>query len=362
VYNLALETKIRAYKEHGVKLSEFDLCYQLVELKEAYPWVGDVDSQAIKASIKKMDNSFKNFFRGKGYPRFKKKSGKQSFTCPNNKREINWGNSTLTIPKIKDIPIVLSRKFEGKIKTVTISKTPTGKYFASVMVDDGKELPVKPPVTEDRTIGIDLGIADVAIFDNGDKVANPKYLRNNLKRLQVLQRRASRKKKGSNNRKKANKRVARQHEKISNQRKDFLQKLSTKIVCDNQATTICVESLSVANMVKNHKLAQAISDVSWSEFVRMLRYKCDWYGKNLIEIGRFETSSKTCSNCGHKKEELSLSERVWACDNCHAIHDRDINAAKNIKSIGLQTGAGSSGEPVESRTKVRAKKQEYMLG
>lgn len=358
VYNLALEVKIRAYKEHGVGLSGYDLIYQLTELKKDFSYLNEVDSQALQASVNKIDISFKNFFRGSGYPKFKSKREQQSFQCPRNTRKIDWINNTLTIPKIKNIPIILDRAFDGQIKTVTISKTNTGKYFASVLVDNKLELPEKVKINPDTAIGIDLGIKDFAILSTGEKIKNPKYLRNGMKRLKVLQRRASRKKKGSCNRKKANKRLAIYHEKIANRRKDFLQKVSTRIIGDNQTGTVCVETLAVANMMKNHHLAQAISDVGWYEFVRMLEYKANWYGKNIIRIGRFEASTKTCSNCGAKNELLTLSDRSWTCGSCFVTHDRDVNAAKNIKFIGLNTGKGIPGEPVELSELAEAKKQE----
>lgn len=361
VYNLALETKIEAYKR-GVKLSVFDIGYQLTELKKDLAWLKEVDSQSLYASIKRIDSAYKSFFRGGGFPKFKKKKSRQSFQCPNNTRKINFEKRLLTIPKIQDIPIAISHEFTGKIKTVTISKTPTGKYFAIVLVDNSIVFPEKQPIEPLKTIGIDLGLKDFLITDTGIKVANPKYLRQNIERLKVLQRRASKKKKGSVNQKKANLRVAIQHERITNKRNDFLQKLSTQLVCNSQATTFCVEGLAVKNLVKNHKLAQAISDVSWSKFVEMLKYKCEWNGKNLIQIGKFEPSSKTCSNCGELNNELTLSHREWKCAKCNVTHDRDINAAINIKFMGLKTtGMGSPEAPLEQRTVVWAKKKELLL-
>lgn len=354
VYNLGLEVKIWAYK-NGTRLSSFDLCYQLVDLKKDYDWIRAVDSQALQAAVKKIDFAFKRFFNGSGYPKFKSKRNGGSFQCPNNSRKIDWAASTLTIPKIKDIPIVLSRKFDGKVKTVTIIKTTTQKYFASILVEtDQKNLPA-PKIQ--NAIGIDLGIAHFAVLSNGQKIDNPGYLSNSLARLRVLQRRASRKKKGSQNRKKANLKVAIAHEKIKNQRNDFLQQISTRLINDNQVDTICVEYLLVKNMVKNHKLAGAITDVSWSKFIAMLVYKGKWYGKNVIRIDPWYPSSKTCSSCGHVREEMDLSVREWTCDRCWAIHDRDVNAARNIQVKGIQTGVGNSGASVEPWRIRRTKKQ-----
>lgn len=357
VYNLALEVKITAYKNAGVKMTAFDLCYQLVDLKAAYPFVADVDSQAVQASVKKVDVAFKGFYNGRGYPKFKSKKGKQSFQCPNSVRKINWQNNTLTIPKIKNIPIVLSRKFDGEIKTVTISRISSGKYFASILVDNGIKLPQKKVITETEAVGIDLGIKDFAILSDGTKIENPKYYRNNLKRLKCLQKRLSRKKKGSNNRKKAVKKVALKHEKITNMRNDFLHKTSSAIT--KQYDTVCVENLSVSNMVKNRSLSQAISDAGWSEFIRQIKYKQDWIGGNTLELPKFQASTKPCSVCGEINNTLTLADREWQCAGCNTIHDRDINAAINIKQYFFKKHSpeGIRGEPVELSAIAGAEKQ-----
>lgn len=357
VYNLALQVKIEAYKANGANLSAIDLCYQLAEMKQEYDWMREVDSQALQASVKKIDVAFRSFFKGGGYPKFKSKHGKQSFQCPNNTRKIDWQKSTLTIPKIKDIAIVLSRSFEGDIKTVTISRTPTGKYFASILVDNKLPLPIKKPIISGTAIGIDVGLKSFAVLSNGEIIDNPKHLRNNLKRLKCLQRRASRKKKGSNNRKKANKKVAIQNERITNMRADFLHKFSDAIT--KRYDTICCEDLAVKNMVKNHKLAQAISDVGWGTAFQFLKYKSDWRGKNYLESGRYEATSKIHNKCGFKNELLTLADREWYCPTCKEIVSRDENAAQNIKEICLKKlGAGSSVEPLELLSIDRALKEE----
>ncbi len=360
VYNLALNVRIETYRQTGKNISGFDLMKQLPDLKEGFPWMSNVNSQSLQASIINLDKAYKQFFKTKkGFPKFKSRRDKQTFQCPGNKREIDWEKETITVPKIDSIPIVLSRKFNGTIKTVTISKTPTGKYFASVLVDNHIAIPEKPILESNKTIGLDLGLKDFVITSNGIKYENPKYLKTGLSRLKYLQRQASKKIKGSSNRRRANMLVARAHERIANLRADYLQKLSTKLVCDNQTTSICVESLAVHNMIRNHNLAQAITDVSWSKFVDMLRYKCDWYGKNLIKIGVFEPSSKLCNHCGHK-QELTLSHRSWDCMNCHETNDRDINAARNIKDIGMKNYSGkhSRKKPVELPVVQGALKQE----
>lgn len=362
VYNLALQTKIEAYRANGTNLSSFDLCYQLAELKKEYPWMKGPDSQSLQASIKNMTKAFNNFFKGEGYPKFKSKRGNQSFLCPNNKREINWEKSTLTIPKIENIPIVLSRSFDGKIKTVAIRKTSTGKYFASILAETETILPHKPLVKPETTIGIDLGIKSFVISSDRKAFEANRKLKDNLSRLKCLSRRVSKKKKGGNNRKKAVKCLAILHEKITNQRTDYIHKITHALTHDNQVDSIVVENLNVAGMLKNRKLSQAISDVGFGEFVRQLKYKCDWYGKNFIQIGRFEPSSKTCSECQAINDALTLANREWICANCGTLHDRDLNAAKNIKQIGLNnSGEGISGGPVEKRRLRRSGKQEKII-
>lgn len=357
IYNLALETKITSYKS-GLKLSAYDLQKQLTDLKKDVKWLYDINNQSLQIEFQNLDSAYKKFFTGAGFPKFKNKHGHKSYDCVNGLKLID---GRLKIPKIKEtIKVSFSRQIEGKIKRATISKTPTGKYFVSILVDDGKKLPKKKKITEKKSIGIDLGIKDFLVTSDEHKEFNPKFLREKIDRLKILQRRASKKKKGSTNRKKSNLRVAKLHETIANKRTDFLQKLSTKMVSENQVTTFFVESLAVKNLVKNHKLAQAISDVSWSEFLRMLEYKCDWKGLNFRKIGRFEASSKTCFNCKEKNESLTLSDRSWVCKNCGVTHDRDINAAKNIKFMGLNSGGANPEEPVEQRTLVRAKKQEVL--
>src|ERR1700692_612146 len=231
-YNVCLQVKMLAYKDAGIKLSSFDLCYQLAEAKEDYPWMQVVDSQALQAAVKKVDIAFKNFFRNDGFPKFKGKSDTQSFQCPNNTRKVDFEKGLLTIPKIKDIPIVISRTFSGKIKTITISRSPTGKYFASILVDDGVELPELPVITKEKSIGLDTGVKSFVISSDGRIFEANRKLKGNLKRLKVLSRRASNKKKGSKNRNEANKRLAALHEKITNKRLDYIHKVTRDLHSD----------------------------------------------------------------------------------------------------------------------------------
>ena len=327
VFNLALETKNAAYIGAKHNYSAFDLVKQLPELKKELPWLKEVNSQSLQQAIQNMDIAFKKFFKGDGFPKFKsKRKGKQSFSIPQN---VIVENDLLIIPKFKGgIKMSLHRPTNGTIKSATISVTPTGKYFVSILCDTNTEIPTKAPITESTTIGIDLGIKDFAITSEGEVFENPKFLRNSISKLKYVQRKFS-KKKG----KRTKNKLAKLHEKVANQRKDFLHKVSTKLIRENQ--TICLETLAVKNMVKNHNLAQAISDVSWSTFVSMLEYKAEWYGKNILRIGQFAPSSKTCS-CGVINKDLKLSDREWTCKSCGTTHDRDILAACNIKSFALK--------------------------
>jgi len=367
VYNLALETKIRAWQSAGINLSAYDLIYQLVELKDAYPWMKNIDSQALTAAVKNVDVAFKHFFRGAGYPKFKsKKTGTQSFHCPCNKRKVDLEKSTLTVPKIHDIPIVLSRKFTGKIKTVTISRTPAGRYFASILVDTGEQVPEKPAIRPETAIGIDVGIKSFVATSDGRRFEPNRKLQDNLARLQCLSKRLARKQKGGRNRNKVRLQVARLHETIANQRNDYIHQVTTRLIRDNQTETIVIEDLNVSGMLKNRKLARAVMDVSWGRFFEVLKYKCNWYGRNLVVIDRFDPSSKRCSCCGEINAGLTLADRHWQCRSCDTSHDRDANAAVNILWYGMQqqkadqinTPEGIREEPVESRRLRRAKKQE----
>lgn len=355
LYNLALETKTTAYLGNKVNLSRYDLQKQLVELKKELPWLKETNSQSLQSALINLDEAYKKFFKGAGFPKFKKKTNGGSFAVPQN---VIIKDGKLVIPKFKEgIKIVLHRPINGTIKSATVSLTPTGKYFVSILCETKEEIPTKSPIKENTTIGIDLGIKDFAVTSEGEVIDNPKFLRNSLDRLKVLQRRASKKQKGSSNRQKANKRVAILHEKIANQRQDFLHKVSTKLIRENQ--TMCLENLGVSNMIKNHYLAQSISDVSWSKFNRMIEYKAEWYGVNILRIDRFAPSSKTCE-CGEINKDLKLSDRVWKCKSCGQVNERDLLAARNIKKFALKGNSGQvlSAEPVEMSTLAESMKQE----
>jgi putative transposase len=343
IYNYALDKKTKAYTIDKVNLSRFDIQANLPKLKQQpeTAWLKEVNSQTLQASLENMDKAFRSFFKQTGgFPKFKsKKDNRQSFQVPASAK-LDWEKQTLSIPKIKGIPAILHRRFEPggrahKIKTVTITKTPTSKYFASVAVDVAQEPKPVQPVKPATTVGLDTGIKTFVVSSDGQAFENAKHLKNSLARLKVLQKRASRKAKGSVNRKKANLKVARLHEKINNQRLNHIHQVTSKLTTNSEIQTICIEDLNVKGMMANHNLAQSLSDVSLGKFYEVLRYKCEWQGIHLVQIGRWEASSKTCSRCGSHKAELTLADREYHCNHCGSIMDRDVNAAINIKNFGL---------------------------
>jgi putative transposase len=340
------------------------MCSIVTQLKkqEEYSWLKEVNSQSLNVSIYNLEKAYTGFFRDKkGYPKFKSKYSQQVFACPQFVT-VDFENKHVYLPKFKTpIYCEFSRYFEGKIKTCTIKKTKTNKYFISILVDDGLKEIEKPTITKESAIGIDLGLKDFAILSNGNKIENLKFYRNQEQKLKILQKRASKKQKGSKNRQKANLKIALLHEKIHNQRKDFIYKTIRYLFDKNQANTFCLENLNTSGMMKNHKLAKSIQDVSWSMFNQILEGKCNLEGKNILRIGRFEPSSKTCSTCGYIMDKMTLDIREWECPKCHVKHDRDINAAKNIKQIALYkkfSGLGQPEVPVEMLELSKSMKQE----
>ena len=365
VYNHFLNERIEFYQQNKDKkpgllnpkpkksLNYHNNALGLTQLKTATDWLKEVNSQSLQQSLKHLDTAYQKFFKaGAGFPRFKSKQDKQSFKIPQHfvfkssfkKRTQKY--SLLKIPKLKSwIKVLEHRALSGKIKYVTISKTPTGQYYAAFTCETViQKLPSKP-----NALGIDLGIKDLLITSDGQKVKNPRFLQQKLKRLRYAQRQVSKKHKGSGRRKKHITKLAGIHQKVSNTRKDYLHKISTYLIRENQ--TICVEDLAVKNMVKNHKLAQAISDVSWGELLRQLEYKAAWYGREILVIDRYFASSKTCSACQYKLDELALSVRKWKCPNCGTVHDRDHNAAINILQAGLAKKYGAMERSPKSKTK-----------
>lgn len=320
----------------------------------------EANSQSLHVSLINLETAYGNFFRKKSkFPSFKKKSNNQSFCIPQHFKI----EDKLFIPKLKEgIEIVFSRKLEGVPKSITISKTSTDKYFASILC----EVPKKSKPKTGKTVGIDLGITDLIVTSNGQKVKNPNFSKKHKKSLKKHQKHLSRKTKGSNRYKRQRMKVARIHEKITNSRKDFQHKLSTKLI--NEYDLISLEDLSVKNMVRNHKLAYSISDSGWSSFVSMLEYKAKWYDKKVVKIDRFYPSSKTCSKCDYIIDKLPLSVRKWKCPKCGENHDRDVNAAKNIHRQGLTITGGemealvrSSDTSYETTVNESSKKRSYRL-
>ncbi len=362
IYNLALECKNYAYASHRKNLTCFDLMNQLPDLKKECQWLNEVDSQALQQSVINLDKAFTAFFKGNSkFPNFKKKNqGIQSFRNPHGSKVVIEGNN-ISFPKFKEgIRFVQDRKFTGEIRSATVSKTPTGKYFISILVETGINIPKNKPVKESTAIGIDLGLKDFAVTSSGELTANPKHFQRSLSHLKFLQRQASKKVKGSANRKKANYKVALQHEKIVNQRKDFLHKLSTELI--NNHDTLCFESLNITGMVKNHKLAQSINSAGWGMFVDFCKYKAEWNGKNVLQIPTFEPSTKLCNHCGAINHTLTLADREWTCANCGTMHHRDINAAINIKNYALKNCVGvQRKKSVKLPTLVGALKQKVII-
>ncbi|MDQ6995469.1 MAG: RNA-guided endonuclease TnpB family protein, partial [Mariprofundaceae bacterium] len=326
IYNHLLSVRRDAYQKDGVKLSGLE-CKKLIPLlkkQDEYAWLKEVNAQSLQEAALNLEKSYKRFFSPSlksAYPSFKRKGNHESFCVPQH-FTVDVQNNQICIPKLKtSIKTVFHRslKHVEKICSITISMTPSGKYFASINVEEAIEhkKPVSKVSPTTKTVGIDLGIKDLLVESNGTKINAPKFLRASERQLKKAQRRLSRKQKGSFNRNKQRIRVAVLHEKVANQRKNFLHKESKRIVDENQV--IYLESLNVQDMIKNRHLSKAISDCGWSEFVRQLQYKSQWAGAIIVQIGRWEPSSKLCSTkgCDYKHDTLKLSDREWTCPQCN---------------------------------------------
>ncbi len=332
-WNYSLSLCQETYQNTGKGLTRGAIQGLLPHLKKEYPWLKNAYSQCLQVVALNLSTAYKNFFdKRAGYPSFKSKHGRQSISYPQN---VKLGDSSIKLPIIGEVHCRIHRRIEGTIKTVTISKNTDGKYYASVLVDDGQEIPEGS--AEGKSIGLDVGVIDFCVTSDGSKYANPRHLKKHSRNLKRKQQNLSRKQKGSNRRNKARRLVAKVHSKIKRVREDFLHKLSRKIVNKNQV--IAVENLNIKGMVRNHCLAKAISDAGWGMFGTMLKYKAEQVGKLYIEIDRFFPSSKTCNNCLHKVSEMPLDVRHWNCPKCGSCNDRDINAAKNIRDEALRIWA-----------------------
>lgn len=338
LWNYCLDLMNKTYLETGKGLSGYDVKKIIPQLKKEYEWLSLTYSQCLQQVCLNLGVAFNNFFEKRAqYPSFKSKHGKQSIQYPQN---IKVNEKTLTVPKIGDVNAIIHRPIEGKIKTVTISKNCSNQYCAAILFDDGTEKP--EPSMEGSAIGIDVGLTHFAITSNGSKFDNPRFLTKHEKNLKRKQQQLSRKQKGSNNRYKARGKVAKVHCKITHCREDFLHKLSRRIVDENQV--IVTENLPVKNMMKNHCLAKAIGQAGWGMFSTMLKYKAENNGKIYQEVDRFFPSSKLCNVCLNQVGSLPLDVRHWTCEKCHTKHDRDINAAINIRNEGLRILTSGTGD------------------
>ncbi|MDA7027058.1 IS200/IS605 family element RNA-guided endonuclease TnpB [Bacillus sp. CLL-7-23] len=343
VFNRFLGQWNDAYKETGKGLTYHSCCAELTKLKKELVWLKEVDSIALQSSLKNLADSYTRFFKKQNKaPRFKsKKNEVQSYTTKETNNNIAIVDRKIKLPKLGLVRFAKSREVHGRILNATVRRNPSGKYFVSILA----ETEVQPLEKTESSIGIDLGITDFAILSNGRKIDNNKFTLKMEKKLKREQRKLSRralnaKRNGINlldakNYQKQKRKVARLHERVMNQRDDFINKLSTEIIKNHDI--VCIEDLNTKGMLRNHKLAKSISDVSWSAFVSRLEYKAKWHGKTIVKISRWFPSSQVCSDCGHQDGKKSLEIRDWTCPVCQEHHDRDINASKNILAEGLRT-------------------------
>ena len=346
VYNSILRWRTDAFYERQGKIGYIQANAKLTSMKKEpeLSWLNDVSCVPLQQVLRHQQSAFSNFFAGRAkYPTFKSKHHRQSAELTAS--AFKYRDGELYMAKSKEpLAIRWSRELPSTPSTVTISKDASGRYFVSCLCEfESKPLPISA-----KTVGIDVGLKDLFVTDTGLKTGNPRHTAKYAKRLALLQRRLSKKKKGSSNRAKARLKVAKLHAKIADCRMDNLHKLSRRLINENQV--VCVESLKVKNLIRNPKLSKAIADASWGDFMRQLEYKADWYGRTLVAIDQFFPSSKRCNDCGHTLPKLALNTRSWVCPECNTAHDRDINAARNIKAAGLAVLAPGESVSPESLT------------
>ena len=350
IYNYFLEKKIKVYKEIKKTIAWNQLANELPQMKkqEEYSWLKDVNSQALQQAVIRLDKSFLNFFRSNfGFPKFKSKHrSKKSFCFPvvGNNLKIDYDANRISIPKfikLKDkdnrLKCKFSRKVEGLVKSATVSQDRDGRYYVSILCEINMTIPNKKPVLRETSRGIDFGVKTFLTFDDGQKIENPKFLKQSQEKLAKHQQELVKLERGTTRYRSKQEQITKLHSKIARQRKDFLDKLTSTMCNDSQVDTFCIEDLSIKDMQSEnrHSMNRAIGDLAWNKFIQMLTYKVEWHGKNMIKIGRYVPSSKTCNVCGYVKHDLQLSDREWDCPECGHHHDRDINAAKNIKDFAL---------------------------
>jgi putative transposase len=346
VYNHFLNERKEQYQADKKSDNYYKQAATLTKLKkeEDTKWLKEVNSQTLQFALRSLDTAFLNFFRGNAqFPKFKSRKHKNTFTIP---QFGTLAGNKISIPKFKEgIKVKLHREVKGKIDKMSITKTPTGKYYVSIFTEQQvEELP-----KTNKQVGVDLGLKDFVITSDNKKFKNNRYTKKYAKQLKKAQQHLSRKQKGSNRFEKQKLKVAKIHEKIASCRLDTLHKVSKELV--ESYDLISVEDLNVKGMIKNHKLSKHIADASWGNFVTLLQYKCDWYGKELVKVNRFYPSSKTCGDCGWINQELKLSDREWTCESCGVVHDRDVNASCNILKEGLKIfGQGLSNTKVEDKS------------
>lgn len=338
VYNYYLDKRIKAYQENKTSLNYYDCCKDLTNLKKELQWLREPDKCTLQNSLKNLEFAFQKFFKEcSGFPNFKsKKNNKHSYKTQNYNKgtAIQFNNNHIKLPKVGWIKTRDKQIPQGRILNATVSQDPSGKYYVSLCCTD---VEIKCLPQTNNQVGIDLGVKDFAITSNGVKYSNPKYLQQSLNKLAKLQRELSRKSRGGSNWNKARIKVTRQYEKIRNQRRDFLHKLSTELIKENDI--ICIEDLNISEIIQDNKkdMRRNISDASWYEFTYQLQYKADWYGRKVIKVDRYFASSQTCNCCGKKFPiAKDLKVRQWICPNCKSTLDRDINAAINILNEGLK--------------------------